>query len=241
MKITRQAKYERWLLDKVKTWLQAQPRNPGIHVSDLLYPRKAYWKRIDPKPMTDAEAGYFIAGQGHHFILEAVIEGSKKVGKADAGSHEWEGIYYSPDIRTPHPQEIKTTRSRTGPNTETERGYRAKYEHYLEQLKAYMAIENDPKGSLVVFYLNMEVGDGTKRTTPTFRWYDVTLTPAELGETRDKLLDTKKLIEHAVKRKDPKNLPVCPEWMGFNCPWRDKCGCCSKGRKGDDLKRRLRV
>ena len=60
---------------KVKAWLTKRPRSQdGWHVSDLLYPRKAYFQRLDPKPMTDVQAGYFIAGHGHHHVVEAILK-----------------------------------------------------------------------------------------------------------------------------------------------------------------------
>lgn len=222
MKITREPKYERWLLDKIKTWLGAQPRTPGIHLSDLLYPLKAYWKRVDPQPMTDLEALYFLAGQGHHFMLESIVEGSEKVGKADGGSHEWEGISYSPDMKAPHPQEIKTSRARYGPKVESSAEYLREYEHYLKQLSGYQAIDNDAKGDLIVFYLAKEQ-EGSKRTLPEIRWYRTSLTKAELATRRKELRAVKKLLEKALAAKDPSILPACPSWMCRGCNWAGVC------------------
>lgn len=223
MRILRDQAGERWLLDKIKAWLEAQPRGEGYHVSELLYPRQAYWKRVDPQPMSDRNAGYFVAGLGHHYILEAIIEGSKKVGKADAGSHQWKGIYYSPDIRTPHPEEIKTTRAKYGPKMESERGYLAEYEHYLKQLTAYMALDGDQSGGLLVFYLNLE--QENKQSYPAIRRYAVRMTLTELAQRREELLQTKALLAKAIRQKKPGILPACPAWMARNCPWAAKCQC----------------
>lgn len=223
MNIERKLGYERWLLDTVKTWLQAQPRAEGIHVSDLLYPLKAYWKRMDPQPMTDDEAGYFVAGQGHHFVLESIIAGAEKTGKADGGTHEWEGIYYSPDLETPHPLEIKTSRARFGPKSEGQRTLASEYEHYLKQLKSYMAIRNDPVGDLLVFYLALQRSEEDKRTRPEFRWYRVELTSEELAQTRDLLRVTKADLEEALAHQDPRALAACPTWLCRGCAWATKC------------------
>ena len=223
MNITRAPQFERWLLDKIKAWLESQPRAEGLHVSDILYPMKAYWKKVDPRPMTDTEAGYFVAGLGHHYIIESIIEGSKKVGKADSGTNTWEGIYYSPDILTPHPLEIKTSRSKIGPATETPRGLQSAYEHYLAQLTAYMAIRNDPKGDLLVFYLNLADPESKGRSIPQFRWYPVVLTKKELADRRVALRITKGALLLALKKKDPKNLELCPQWQCRGCQWLTKC------------------
>ena len=75
MDLTRNQANEKWIVERVKTYLNKQPRGDGVHVSDLVHPRKAYWKKIDPRPMTDDEAGYFVAGRGHHEVIEAIIEG----------------------------------------------------------------------------------------------------------------------------------------------------------------------
>lgn len=225
MEIVRDQPAETWLIGKIKNYLEAQPRAKGIHVSDLLKPRKAYWGRRDPQPMTDHEAGYFVAGRGHHEVIEAIIEGSKKVGTADAGSHVWKGINYSPDMKTPHPQEIKTSRARFGPRNDTQRELASEYQHYLEQLTAYMAIDNDTEGGLLVFYLAKEQ-EGTKQTKPEFRWYKVTLTKAELGQRQAELLANKALLEKALKSKSKaahRALPRCPQWLCRGCTWAPKC------------------
>ncbi len=223
MEITRKPGYEVWLLDKVKTWLQAQPRAEGIHVSDLVYPLKGYWRRVDPQPISDAEAGYFVAGQGHHYVLEAIIGGSEKVGKADGGTYEWEGIYYSPDIETPSPVEIKTSRARFAPKSEAHRSLATEYATYLKQLTAYMAIRNQTQGDLIVFYLNLQNSERDKRSTPRFRWYRVELTEEELAHARHTLLVIKQDLEQAVSWKDPSALQPCPDWLCRSCVWATKC------------------
>jgi len=229
MKIVRAPKMERWVLEATKTWLQARPRAKGVHVSDLLNPRKGFWKVVDPKPMTDAEAGYFVAGLGHHAVIEGIIAkadhaavGKDKQLSTDAGSYEWRGIHYSPDVLTPHPLEVKTSRSRYGPKSQSERSLLVEYEHYLKQLRAYCAIRGDGRGDLLVFYLNLE-DKATKKTTPTFQWYTITLTTQEIGKIQADLLVGKAALEKAIKTKKHHSLPLCPEWLCRGCQWIDKC------------------
>lgn len=221
MKITRSKRHERWLLDHIKDYLKKQPRAQGTHVSDIILPRKAYWRAIDPQPMTDHEAGYFIAGQGHHYIIEAIIEGSKKIGKADSGSHEWNGIYYSPDIKSPFPIEIKTSRARFSPE-DTGKSPAVEYDHYLNQLRSYMAIDNSKRGALLVFYLSKQQGK-TRRTKPEFRWWDVVLTNDAIGRLRSSLIFDKDLLEEAILQKDHMSLLLCPRWLCGDCVWLQKC------------------
>lgn len=74
MKIKRSKKMERKILDKIKAHLNRAPRSKdNWHVSDLLYPRKSYWQRKDPQPMTDLQALYFTAGRAHHEVVEAML------------------------------------------------------------------------------------------------------------------------------------------------------------------------
>jgi len=227
MKIVRVPKMEAWTLEATKAWLQARPRAKGVHVSDLLTPRKGYWKVVDPRPMTDAEAGYFVAGLGHHAVIEGIIgkadhSAVKNVLSTDAGAYEWRGIHYSPDVLTPHPLEIKTSRSRYGPKSQSERSLLVEYEHYLKQLRAYCAIRGDGRGDLLVFYLNLE-NKVTKKTTPTFQWYTITLTPEEIGKIQADLLAGKTALAKAIKTKKHRPLPLCPEWLCRGCQWIDKC------------------
>ena len=240
MNIVRAPKMERWLLDGIKAWLNAQPRAKGIHVSDLLNPRKAYWQAVDPRPMTDPEAGYFVAGQGHHFVIESILEKAKQAQRADAGTYEWRGIYYSPDVLSPHPLEIKTTRSRYGPKSDSPRGLLAEYETYLKQLKAYCAIREDGRGDLLVFYLNLE-DKTTGRTVPTFQWYTISLSPQEIGQIQAELLGSKKALEKAQKTKKYRALPRCPLWLCRGCQWLKQCQPWRDGPGYDSVKPKVRV
>ena len=243
MNIVRAPKLERWLLDTTKTWLEAQPRAEGTHVSDLLNPRKAYWKFMDPRPMTDAEAGYFVAGRGHHQVIEAILEKAKHAARptsTDAGTYQWRGIHYSPDVLSPHPLEIKTTRSRYGPKSDSPRSLLVAYETYLKQLKAYCAIREDGRGDLLVFYLNLE-DKATGRTTPTFQWYTITLTPQEIGQIQADLLASKTALERAKKNKKYRALPLCPEWLCRGCQWLEKCQPWLDDRKRESLKPKTRL
>src|SRR5215510_8151345 len=100
MKVIRSKEMEAWAIKKIIAHLEARPRSDkGWHVSDLLYARKTFWRRVDPKPMTTEEALYFVAGHGHHNILEACLGKREDNGRSDSGEYEKHGLLFSPDMR----------------------------------------------------------------------------------------------------------------------------------------------
>ncbi len=220
MKIRRSEKMERKILDKMKEYLTRAPRSQdNWHVSDLLYPRKAVLGRLDPQPMTDLQAMYFIAGRAHHGILEACLGPRKKPGekRADAGEYTGpDGIYYSPDLRMPYPWEIKTSRSEYTPK-DLEKGF----EGYLKQLHQYQACMKDDRGGLLVFYLGLKDGRWKR---PAIRFYQVLLTAKERAAKILWMKKTAALMTKAKKSKDVSKLDLCPAWMCRECPWfKKKC------------------
>lgn len=218
MKIERSPEMERKILDKIKAHLERAPRSKDRwHVSDLLYPRKSYWQRIDPQPMTDLQALYFTAGRAHHGILEACLgKWEKPKGdRADAGEFEKHGIYYSPDLRMPYPWEIKTSRAEKEPPV-----LKKGFEGYLKQLNKYQACMDDNKGGLLVFYLGLRDG---WRKIPEIRFYKVLMSDAE---RKAEVANIKRIVADlnaAVKTKKHRKLELCPAWMCKDCPWFQKC------------------
>lgn len=218
MKIKRSKKMERKALDKIKAYLSRAPRSQDKwHVSDLLYARKAVWQRLDPQPMTDLQALYFIAGRAHHGILEACLgKWEKPKGdRADAGEFEKHGIYYSPDLRMPYPWEIKTSRAEYEPK-DLEKGF----DSYLKQLSQYQACMEDDRGGLLVFFLGLKEGF---RKIPALRFYQVLLDAKERTAKISWMKKMAALMTDAAKTKKVAKLPLCPKWMCGDCPWLQKC------------------
>lgn len=217
MKIIRSQKHERKVLDAVKEYLLKMPRSADkLHVSDLLYPRKTYWKKIDPKPMTDHEAGYFVAGRAHHGVIEAMFGPKADSKQADAGEFEKHGIYFSPDIRLPYPIEIKTSRANFAPND----NYEKHFDGYLKQLGSYQALMDSEKGGLLVFYLSLM--DGKKRR-PAFRFYKVLMDKQERTKKIKYLKALVVQLTRAITTKKWQGLELCPEWLCRDCQWFKQC------------------
>lgn len=236
MIINRLKNREEWAIAKMKAWLTRRPRSQdGWHVSDLIYPRKAFFQRTDPKPLTEDQTLYFIQGHSHHHVIEAIL-GPRKEGKAkgrsDAGEFKKAGIYFSPDLRGIEslkqtdkmlqiPTEIKTTRAQKTPDDSGTHPKKA-FESYLKQLGSYMALMNKALGYLVVLYISRRnpAGWGTR---PALRFYQVKLTEEERKEKKHELVSLAAQLTKCVKKKSPKELPLCPEWLCRDCQWFKKC------------------
>lgn len=224
MIIVRSRKREEWAFTKMKAWLTRRPRSSDAwHVSDLIYARKALFQRIDPKPITDEQSLYFIAGHGHHHIIEAIL-GPKKTGdRTDAGEFLKKGIYFSPDLREEvmnSPIEIKTSRAKKTPDDSGQHPAKA-FEGYLKQLTAYMALMRKKVGMLMVLYLARQVNGW--QTKPAIRFYKVKMTKEELDKRTKELVDLAAKMTKAEKAKSTKGLPLCPKWLCRDCPWFKKC------------------
>ena len=211
LEVSRDVVAERELYEKARAWLTADERAPGIHASDLLMPRKGYFRAVDPQPYTDRQVGLYMVGR----VLHAFILGSPDLAADEGSKHNEDlGLYYSPDkIRDGVPVEVKTSRSWKEPTTF------ADLDIYLEQLLTYMAIERSVEGKLWVLYLNAK--DANNRTAPTFRVYNVTLSADELEAVRLQVRTLTNDLSFALARKDFSALPLCPEWAcgPTECPW----------------------
>lgn len=232
MIITRSKKREAWAFKKMKAWLTRRPRSgDGWHVSDLIYPRKAVWQKLDPKPISDKSSLYFIAGHGHHHIIEAILGPKKDHTRTDAGEFLKHGIYFSPDLREEvmeYPIEIKTSRAKSAPD-ENGKDPKEAFEGYLKQLSAYMALMKKKLGMLMVLYLAKQVPNDKWRSEPAIRFYKVKMTPAERQAKVKELIGLAKKCSLALKKKNTRTLPLCPVWLCKDCdyfktqckPWLD--------------------
>lgn len=225
--IVRSPKTERVLLDRSREWLMKDERVPGIHASDLLDPLQAYWRRVDPQPMSDRLVPIFMIGKVLHAFILSAVEGVNLSWDSDQGSRQSEviGIAYSPDhLIKGIPREVKTSRSFYEPKDVSD------LDMYIEQLLIYMAAERITKGQLWVLYLNLK--DSAGKTAPQFRAYTVTISPEDLEKVITSLTTTRKELQMAEEKKDPSALPLCRDWKcgKGNCEWWDKCK--PKGRYG---------
>jgi hypothetical protein len=231
IKVTRNPQDEAGLVSRAKEWLQSEERAPGIHASELLDLRRAYFQRVDPKSMDDRSALVFLVGKVlHAFILGAQSGGTYKdgVGKTDEGSFESSelGITFSPDRNQDGViRELKTSRAMYEPKTVGD------LRVYLEQLLIYMAAEDLLRAKLDVLYLNLK--DERNRTTPQIRVYDIEVDQAGLEVVKQQIKSRVAALKSALAHEAHKDLPLCREWLcgELMCPWWAKCK--PEGRWGD--------
>lgn len=202
MKITRDRSIEKWAEEEVVLNWGKEARE-GIHLSDLLSPRKAYWQRILPKNPTIDEILYWTSGNAIEDKLLRAIKYQKGETK------EWFGILYSPDVFFNFPAEIKSRRRNLAKEGEEEKTY----DTYIEQVRGYCAFSKSTQAwLLVVSLLERQVGYTTK---PELAIYRLEFTEDELEQERQRLTHTKELLEKALTEQKIDDLPFCRTWMCY--------------------------
>jgi hypothetical protein len=231
MKSARDAEEEQRFYDGLAAYLQSTERerlDKTYHVSDLLSPRLAYFKRTDPKPLTRAQLGYFLAGQAHHIIAEIVLKGDDGVSEEsitlEVGDHK---VIGTPDVMRNTPHEFKTNRRATIPKEPNQ--------EYVDQLQMYCAMRGQNSGKIVVFFLcPKRRADNSKQTTPELAVWNVEFEEEELRQARKWLGDCALNLTKALKTNDHTALPLCEEWKcgwgargkepaKINCEWYEQC------------------
>ena len=233
--IERDEDAEATMVEKTIAWLKGEgtKRDPRIHASDLLDPRKAYWNRQHEEVMDARMAGNFMTGKVLHAFFNTLMQG--KVGlsieETDDGGN-WDkdlGITYSPDFfKNGIPYELKTSRAI---NEQTIKDLGA----YLEQLFIYMAGKRALTGRLLVYRINAADRKKGYGTYPQYRAYEVSWDKKALEKFRKQIKSYRVLLEKALKTKKPKDikmLPICRDWKcgAKNCGHYELCK--PEGRHG---------
>lgn len=221
MQLTRDEALESALFEKFRAYLGRSPRGDEVHVSDLLSPLLAYWKRVKPLPLTEDECLYFLSGIAHHTMLEAAIQGTPEESFTD----EETGIVYSPDLAE-WKGEIKTTRRAKIPETEA----RAKvaFADYIKQCKMYMVLTWSLVWKIIPFFYSVEehVSFYYVKKKPRIRAYTLTLTEKELTREKTKLIKLSTDFSQALRDRDPSKLPLCKSLYCYEIVNGKKTGKC---------------
>lgn len=204
MHIVRDASIEQWIhTETCNNWGKGE--RDGIHLSDLLAPRKAYFQKIDPKHPTFHEVCYWMSGNA----VEDKFLGA--IGYEHGEQREWNGILYTPDMFLSFPAELKSRRrglAKVGEEVDT-------YDHYLRQLRGYCAIVDSTQGWLLVLSLVEKQADHT--TKPELAAYRIEFTQEELSVERTNLLVLRDKLLWTIQRNGLPDiylsLPECPSWM----------------------------
>jgi hypothetical protein len=204
-----------------------EERAGGVKLTDLLYPKKAYWQKVRPLPPTNEEIQYWVVGRGHEDAVHRIAD----IKKTD--SKQWNGIWYGIDFFEDHPVEMKTRRG----NLAVEGEEKEKYDSYLRQLIGYCACEDKLSGELWVWSL-LEKTDSF-RSAPKMVCYDITFTKDEIEDEKQRLVDTKRKFLEALGGDMVvlSEFPDCPRWMCFdrktNLTTQPVCLTCTKEFKTD--------
>ncbi len=193
------------LLDKIISKIKenwGDGSRSGIHASDLLSPRKAYFQKVSPLPPTMKEIMYFLSG----LAIETGL--SELLGVGHAPSKDFNGILYTPDFYIDGITELKSRRAYLPEEGKEE----SVYGHYISQIVKYVAYEGQDKGNLIVMALNEKVDDG-KKTEPQLVAYRLEFEQDELDEARESSIRMRDLLLEAIDTKDHTILPQCPAWM----------------------------
>lgn len=241
MIITRNPEREQYLFDQIRKSFAVLDleRNKHIHLTDLLTPRQAFWKRRMPLPLEEREIQYFIIGRGHEDVFHRVT------GLSKADDRIWEGIHYGMDFFAPPLEPYVFPVGSRPVEMKTRRGYLAKegeeaerYSNYIAQLKGYAAAEWILVGELWIWSL-VEKTDAY-RTEPQLACYEVQFTEHELYEERARMIQTRNALIYALAppvSNDPPwaKLPLCEDWMCrrtiTNMVEKPKCLTCNPPRE----------
>ena len=225
MKIARDLEHTAAIIDSIRLSFTKDARE-GIHLSDLLNPRRSAWQRVLPLPPTDADILFWLAGRGHEDALGRV----SNLAVATEGRWEWglpsdaPVMFRNDFVDDGEPIEFKTRRANlAAPGEEA-----VIYDTYLDQLRGYCALLGKRRGRLVVFSLleGKSATDPLKPTAPEIVSYTVEFTHEELGATRRELAERAyefqvylvadsiaKMASPTPKLDPPSHLPLCKAWM----------------------------
>lgn len=235
MNITRNPAREAELIGQMQASFGDNARE-GVHLSDLLNPRRSYWQRVLPMAPNKAAVLYWVAGRGHEDALGRI---ANLVVTEQRFMH---GISFRPDFQwESDPTEFKTRR-RNLPALGEEA---VVYDSYLDQLRGYAALQKTLRGRLVVFSLLEKVNpnDPKSPSEPELAVYDVTFTEQDIAEEEARLLSRRDGFMNALIGWSMEQLgaalggrlpvpvatghaalPLCKEWL------------CGKPRKVVDTK-----
>ena len=97
LRIDRDLEEEQSLMNKARAHLDKDGRE-GIHASDLLNLRLAFFRRTKPSPLPDRLVNMFIVGQVAHAIIEVIKGSGGDYTTPDAGTKLFGELRYSPDF-----------------------------------------------------------------------------------------------------------------------------------------------
>ncbi len=198
-------------LDNLLAEYSKEYREPGIHVSDLIYClTKSYFDKTGPLPATPDELLLFALGLGLQKVLIPR--------EADMAPIIMDNVICSPDYKSKDgAAELKTTRVREGkelPDT------------WIQQIKAYCYVTNQTSYDLLVLHMGAY--------KPALVGWELRFTWEEIAEHWMYLMGRKEILVGALANKEiPEPYKYCEKWQCRNCRYSLRCEMVSKYLKED--------
>ncbi len=223
LKISRNQAIERMILDAVKASFDV-PRE-GIHLSDTLQARQAFWRRVMPLPPSDQDVLFWVAGRSAEDMYSRIPGLLVAEEKAHQVTSDL-AVVFRPDFHLLEESGFLTPtefKSRRAPLAKP--GEEAKvYAHYLSQLGGYAALEGALVGKLIVF----DLGRAQAGQSPQLAVYDVEWTDDEMSSRLKTVEAVAELLLAAIAgynievmargcatpaREVINALPLCEQWL----------------------------
>ena len=207
MKVTANPERTKQLIESLQVAnAKKDSERQGIHCADLtLCNRQSAFKRIIPKAATETMLGYFVDGARRDYALKELFKGKIE-------TKQFHDVYFTPDALDAEgcPVEFKTTRAKNDiPN------------HYVTQLKYYVALLGKLKGTLII----QRIAPGVKIP---FESYELNITDPELVGILQEIDERRSNLQLALDIKSPETaMSVWTDkelnWLCRNCQWADEC------------------
>lgn len=209
MRITQDLKYAEELREKMIAHYtqeaerenKKRDRDKLYHVSDIVFPRKAYYEAIQGRKISEEALGFWISGKAFGTVLQEVLGKDKAEVEARWGKFVAHIDHFDKVLI-----EIKTSRKWTVPQ--------APEPHYVRQVGYYCAMTGQLNGKILVIYFTAgRKWDGKGASNLELHVWNVAFTAKELEVVRVDMDQTVAMIEKAIKTKNPSILPPAPKWL----------------------------
>jgi hypothetical protein len=194
----------------------ARPRikKEGIRVTDLVFPRKAYFASKTPDASDDDSSSKLESFDRYGLVRELISRGLAGKGELTRRRIEHGPIRDRVLIHKGMATAVRVSEFREPvqrwqlPDT---------FRHYVLRLGFDAALANTPRGRLVVYYRNASSEDAKLMV------YDIFF--KDLEPLRGEAERRAELLELAEAKGAHEMLPACPAWMFKFCAYKDRCGC----------------
>jgi hypothetical protein len=199
-------------------WKETRAAAPTARrLRDLMYPRRAFFERIDPEALAAAPGAPFSPDDSLYRRLADLLEDEP----AGAVTRVHPGNPPAPEAIPCYQGEPFLLKSSRVGRVPAPAALLQDQPNYFLELGIRCAIMGRPDGWLFIGY------DRAERAADRVRAYRVRFDPT--GPLQEETAARRRGLETALATGDPAGTPACPGWMVTTCPYRQRCGCGSGG------------